>query len=69
MFDEDFISQEILSNGVAQLVARLTRNVEVVGSSYSKAPVVFFGKKLYTCCLVLVGSMNGFERDFIIELK
>jgi len=26
-------------------------------------------KKLYLYCLVLVGSRNGFERDFTIELK
>ena len=35
----------------------------------SKARVVFLSKKLYTNCLVLVGSRNGFERDFTIELK
>ena len=38
---------------------RLTRNVEVVGSS----------EKHYPYCLVLVGSRNGFEREFTIELK
>ena len=35
----------------------------------SKAPVVLLNKKLYPYCLVLVGSMNGFEHDFTIELK
>ena len=35
----------------------------------SKAPVVSLSKKLYPCCLVLVSSRNGFERDFTIELK
>ena len=43
----------------------------------SKAPVVSLSKKLYSNCLVLVGSRNGFERDFLskknacftIELK
>jgi len=35
----------------------------------SKDPVVYLNKKLYLCCLVLVGSRNGFERDFTIELK
>ena len=43
----------------------------------SKAPVVSFSKKLYSNCLVLVGSRNGFERDlhkqkiacFTIELN
>ena len=35
----------------------------------SKAPVVSLSKKLYPYCLVLVGSRNGFERDFTIELK
>jgi len=28
----------------------------------SKAPVVSLSNKLYPCCLVLVGSRNGFER-------
>ena len=43
----------------------------------SKAPVVSLSKKLYSNCLVLVGSRNGFQRDlqkqknacFTIELK
>ena len=35
----------------------------------SKAPVVSLSKKLYSYCLVLVGSRNGFEHDFTIELK
>ena len=43
----------------------------------SKAPAVSLSKKLYSPCLVLVGSRNGFERDlhkqiiacFTIELK
>ena len=43
----------------------VTRNVEVVRSS----PVVSLSKKLYPHYLVLVGSRNGFERDFTIELK
>ena len=51
--------------GVAQWVARLARNVEIVSSS----PVVSSSKKLYPYCLVLVGSRNGFECDFTIELK
>ena len=52
-------------DGMAQWVACLTCNVEVP----SKAPVVSLCKKLYPYCLVLVGSRNGFERDFTIELK
>ena len=35
----------------------------------SESPVVSLSKKLYPYCLVLVGSKNGFERDFTIELK
>jgi len=35
----------------------------------SKAAVVSLSKTLYPYCLVLVGSRNGFERDFTIELK
>jgi len=35
----------------------------------SKVPVVSLSKKLYTYCLVLVGSRKGFNRDFTIELK
>ena len=54
---------------MAHWVARLTCNVEVVGSSPIKGPVVSLSKRLYTYCLVLVGSSNGFEREFTIELK
>ena len=35
----------------------------------SKAHVVSLSKKLYPYCLVLVGSRNGFEREFTIKLK
>ena len=35
----------------------------------SKAPVVSLSKKLCPYCLVLVGSRNGFELDFTIELE
>ena len=35
----------------------------------SKAPLFIWGNTLYPYCLVLVGSRNGFERDFTIELK
>jgi len=34
-----------------------------VSSSPIKGPVVSLSKKLYSNCLVLVGSRNGFERD------
>jgi len=34
-----------------------------------QAPVVSLSKKLYPYGLVLVGSRNGFERDFTVELK
>ena len=54
---------------VAQWVARLTRNVEVVGSSPIKKPPLFPWARNYPYCFVLVGSRNGFERDFTIELK
>jgi len=54
---------------VAQWVARLTRDVEVLSLSPMKGPVVSLSKKLYPYCLVLVGSRNEFERDFTIELK
>ena len=54
---------------MAQWVALLTRIEEVVGSMSINAPVVPLGKKPYACCLVLVRSRNGFERDFTIELK
>jgi len=52
-----------------QWVARLTRNVEVMGSSTIKGPVVSLRKKLYPYCLVLVGFRNRFESDITIELK
>ena len=65
--------------GVAQWVARMTRDRWLLISrefeSYQR--VVSFSKKLYSHCLVLVESRNGFERDlhkqiiacFTIELK
>ena len=40
-----------------------TRNVEVVGLSPIKGPVVSVSKKLYPYCVVPVGSRNGFESD------
>ena len=58
-----------LYSGVAQWVARLTRNVEVVGSSHIKGPRCFLEQETLPLCLVLVGSRNGFERDFTIELE
>ena len=54
---------------MTQWVASLTCNVEVVGSSPIKGPVVSLSKKLYPYCVVLVGSRNRFERDFTIELN
>jgi len=44
---------------------------------HQRPPIVSLSKKLYSNCLVLVGSRNGFERDlhkqkhacFTIELK
>ena len=47
----------------------LTRYVEVVGSSPIKGPHSFFEQETLPLCLVLIGSRNGFERDFTIELK
>ena len=56
-----------LRGGVAQWVARLTRKVEVVGSSPIQGRRYFIEQEAYPYCLV--GSRNGFERDFTIELK
>ena len=42
------------------------RKLWVVGSNPIKDSL---GKKRYTHCLKLVGSRNGFDRDFPIELK
>ena len=61
---------------MAQWVARLTRDRWIPVNRELK-PVVSLSKKLYSNCLVLVGSTNGFERDlhqqkiacFTIELK
>ena len=55
--------------GLTQWVARLTRNVEVVGSSPIKGPVVSLSKKLYPYCLELVGSRNRFECVCTIKQK
>ena len=66
-----FLSHSPLDTGggVEQWVARLTRNVEVVGSNPIKGPSVSLSKKLYHYCLELVGSRNGSEREFTILLK
>ena len=49
-----------LRGGVAQWVARLTRNVQVVGSSPIKDPRCFLEQETLPL-LVLVGYRNGFE--------
>ena len=55
---------------MAQWVARLTRHVEVVGSSPIKGPRCSIEQETnYPYCLVLVGSRNGFKRGFTIKLK
>ena len=50
-------------------VAFLTSNLSVLSSNPIKSPIVSLRKKLNTHCLVLVGSRNGFLRDFTIKLK
>ena len=67
--------------GVAQWVARLTHDrwtpVSREFEPHQRPPVVSLSKKLYSHCLVLVGSRNGFELDlhkqisacFTVELK
>ena len=56
--------------GVAQLVICRNRNVEVVGSSTTKGPRYFLEQETHPIdSLVLVGSRNGYERDFAIKLK
>ena len=54
---------------MAQWVARLTRNAEVLGSSPIKGPRCSLSKKSIPYCVVLVGSKNRFECDITIELK
>ena len=70
-----------LGGGVAQWVARLTRDRWILVSRefepHLRPPLFSLSKKLYSNCLILVGSRNGFERDlhkqknacFTIELK
>ena len=48
----------------SKCVAHLTLNRSVVSFN----PVVSLGKRLYHHCLVLVGSGNGFKRNFAIKL-
>jgi len=38
-------------------------------SDLTKAPVVSLSKKLYSHCLVLVGSRNSLELEFTIKLN
>ena len=52
--------------GMVQWVVRLTRNVEVVGSRHHQRHLE---QETLPYCLVLIGSRNGFEHDFTIELK
>ena len=58
---------------VAQWVAHLTHTwwmpVSCAFEHHQRPPVVSLRKKLYPCCIVLVGSRNGFERDFTIKLR
>ena len=74
------LQNKIQGGGVAQWVARLTRDRWIpVSREFEphQSPVVSLSKKLYSDCLVLVGSRNGFERDlhkqnitcFTIKLK
>ena len=47
------------------LKEHITCNLSIVGlKPPSKAPVVSLSKKLYPHCLVLVGSRNGFKREW-----
>ena len=48
----------------SDLLCELARNVEVVGSSPNKGLYCFLEQETLPYCLVLVGSSNGFERDF-----
>ena len=54
-----------IRGGGAQWVARLTRNVEVMGSSPINGPGCFLEQET----LPLLLSTGWFERDFTIKLK
>jgi len=58
-----------LCRPLSKLISNSKTGYSVVESHTRQAPVVYLGKKLNSYCLVLVGSRNGFERDFTIELK
>ena len=49
---------------MVKCLARLARNRLVVGSNAIKGIRCFIEQNIYSYCLVLVGAMNGFERDF-----
>ena len=61
------VSYIIIFKGRRGVAHWLARNVSVVGSSPIRGPRCFLEQETY--CLVPVGSRNGFERDFTIELK
>ena len=71
-------SKHLISKNVLSFLniysERIDHNVELVNMVFlfrapSMAPVVSLSMKRYPYCLVLVGSRNGFERDFTIELN
>ena len=54
---------------MAQLFARLTHNVLVVGWSSFKGPLCFHEQETLPLLLSTGWFQEGFERDFTIELK
>ena len=68
---QTFYSTYTIRGGVTQWVVRLTRGRWIPASREfepHQRPRCFLEQQLYSLCLVLVGSRNGFERDLHKQL-
>jgi len=66
-----YLQNDILHREVERIVKHLkyVDSQLIIVCLQLKALIASLVKKLYPHCFVLVGSRNGFERDFTIKLK